>query len=326
MNDKKIKEASRVHLKMILDKYKDSKKDIIELKKSDENTIRDWFMDNAVSKDEKQKVLNNVLTSNNEFIRFSDDAIIVISDTFETTVYKFTDSQTISISIIDPLINKTVAKVEYKVSNIDTEKPDKIEYINYEEVKSMTYQLDLLDKAGSVSDMEEIYNSLANTIQNSPTSSISDEETNRILNEYTFEKLLNILAINVYLATYEKETLITKIKQQINPNTGSKKSKKEQKKNVRFRYIVSLPDGYKPRKLDLAYITEEWTRSGHKRGVWVNVENAEKIVRLKGGDIVKGSEKDGKVLIKKYIAPQTPKRTEELLKEKGKFKTSTYTI
>jgi hypothetical protein len=118
-------------------------------------------------------------------------------------------------------------------------------------------------------------------------------------------QIINIIGVHAYLSLLEKEILISRITQEREMKAGLSGGKKN-KRNPFYRYVVTLPPNYIPRKFDINYVVSQWQRPRHTRGVWVRAENAEKLQERSGGVILWDTlTTEGLVKIRRPFEPQT---------------------
>lgn len=273
--------------------------DIIEFKYSDTRKAIDWIT-GEIDKtpmlhwdpDKHVVALKRMIEANEGFVKFLNKAVIINindnlrgpkdPDIFNYYVYEFVDEGLLlSLILGDPTDNhqlKTCAKCLMR--------------------PNMTIEMKDFNRA--------LYSSHYRYYGAVPG---KDWDKESYLESIIHMQMMMVLTINAYLVLHEKEILISKIEQKRELKPGTKAGPRRSKASLFYRYSVTIPKNYKPRKFDANYIAEQWSRRGHLHHCWALIENAEKIAKkLKGGKVIHNRVKDGKVLISYTREPQTVKR------------------
>lgn len=311
------------------DKFKG--RDQIEISSDTQVKMINWM--SPSSKDGQEPDLRKVCQKLSErgFIKFLNKGVILIKykdedENIRFYPFEFTDTGTLIVSVYvsNPFSTNQESSLELLAKvECGTDTKFKILEGTYNEDLAIHHIANEFEQEKiSVSRMLPI---IKEVNKKHPDVEGNSEEWRKLVAQEYFNnvikiQIISVIATNAYLSLLNKEILVSRITQERVMKASDRKDAKKSKRNPFYRYIVSLPDGYKPRKFNLNYLLSEWERSGHMTTKWVREENADILAERKGGKVL-GRKRGEYVAIQIPIAPQTCRRKAVSVKQNPGNKT-----
>lgn len=268
-------------LNQVIEKYKNQ--DLIYMKSRDVITITNYFITENGGFDFSK--LEKIYESRGSFVRFIDNGVLLVdfSDLGKDEVHTYPfeindDVAKFSILLWNPFDMRNV-----KVGEATLNRNDRDIHYSYNESTAKLIQ--------------EIFISYRQNV----TEYNAPDDVNEWMTKLANGAILKTLTCHLYLVLHEKNLSIQNNRQErtFKKGTGNKKKRIINPMN---RYIITIPNDYKPRKFDLNYLVSEWSRCGHTKRIWVKKENLQSL-KHKHGSTKIGEERNGKVQLEIYVKP-----------------------